>query len=164
MADRMGWWARGAEQAGAPVLFRRFADTSTELDMTPMIDCTFLLLVFFLVGSMPDLQTAVRLPPARYGTAANPRTSVIITVAERGEGQPAAVYLADGKVGTPLPDDPEAQERLVHQAVVSGQQQGKNGVLIKAERGVRHSEVSRIATAAGRTEGMRLYLAVMEAD
>ena len=43
------------------------SETKTELSITPMIDVTFLLLVFFLVCSKVATQDAVDLPPARYG-------------------------------------------------------------------------------------------------
>ena len=164
MAGTSLWNEQSGGSEEAPVVFRRALDTSNELDMTPMIDCTFLLLIFFLVGSTPDMDTAVQLPPARHGVAADPRTSVIVTIAERGGSAPALVYLADGKIGTPLPDDPAAQEAAILQAVEQGHSEGKTGVLVKAERGVKHSDVARAAAVVGQVQGMRLYLAVLEAD
>lgn len=50
-----------------PALPRRRLTEDSELDMTPMIDCVFLLLIFFTVTSRPDQATSVELPPARYG-------------------------------------------------------------------------------------------------
>jgi len=144
------------------VVRRRLPD-SGEMDITPMIDVTFLLLIFFLVTStVPDPSKVVHLPPARHGAAVNPRTSVIITVAERGGPGPALVYLGDGKAGAPLPDDPASQEALVTRAVREGFAEGRSTVLIKAERGVKHREVSRVATAAAEVEGIQLHLAVLE--
>jgi biopolymer transport protein ExbD len=155
------------EEAAAPgsemVVPRRRIPDSAEMDITPMIDVTFLLLVFFLVTSMvPDPSRVVHLPPARHGAAVNPRTSVIITVAEREAPGPALVYLGDGKAGTPLPDDPARQEALITRAVREGFAEGRSTVLIKAERGVKHREVSRVATAAAEVEGIQLHLAVLE--
>lgn len=150
------------ESDGAAIRFRRPKREAEGIDMTPMIDCVFLLLVFFLVGSIPDLKTAVELAPARYGTGADPHTSTIVTIADRGSSLPASVYLADGKIGKPLPDDPAAQQAAVTAAVSRGLFQGKTSVLIKAERRVKHRDVSRVATAAGAVEGVRLYLAVFE--
>jgi len=144
------------------VTFRPPRREGEEIDMTPMIDCVFLLLIFFLVGSIPDLQTAVELPPARYGSGADPASSVIITIADRGGPGSALVYLADGKIGTPLPDDPKAQQAAITAAVRQGYQEGKSSVIVKAERSIKHREVSRVAAAAGQVEGIRLYLAVFE--
>ncbi len=150
------------EAEGASVRFRAPKRESDEIDMTPMIDCVFLLLIFFLVGSIPDLKTAVELAPARHGAAADPSASTIITIADRGGKVPAAVYLADGKVGAPLPDDPAAQQAAITAAVRKGFQEGKTNVLVKAERTVKHRDVSRAAVAAGQVEGIKLFLAVFE--
>ncbi len=139
-------------------------ESAEDLDMTPMIDCVFLLLIFFVMGVIPDMQTAVELPPARYGVAADPRQSVFITVADRGGAGPAWVYLADGKVGDPLPDDPKLQQATIVEAVQAGRREGKTGVILKAERSVRHAEVSRLAEAASQVPNIKLYLAVLESD
>ncbi len=146
---------------GATVEFRDPPKGDSEIDMTPMIDCVFLLLIFFLVGSIPDYQTAVELAPARYGKGADPSTAVFVTIANSG-GKSADVYLADGKVGVPVSKDPKAEEAAVTAAVREGFQNGKSSVIIKAEKSVKHKEVSRVATAAAQVEGIHLYLAVFE--
>ncbi len=163
MARTSSWDALQSED-DLRVEWRRPSEQAEDIDMTPMIDCVFLLLVFFLVASTPDLKTAVELPPAQYGIGADPASSVIVTVADRGGTGPALVYLADGKVGQPLSDDPDERFAAVALAVEEGQQQGKTGVLVKAERSVRHADVSRVADAAGQVGGMKLYLAVFETD
>jgi len=147
-----------------PVVARRPVQESAELDITPMIDITFLLLIFFLVASTTDVQSSVELPPARYGKGVSDRTSVILTVAERGGPGPARVYLDDGTGGSPLPDDPAAQEEQIAQYVRQGFDEGKSKVLVKAGKGVRHREVSRVAAAAGQVEGVEMYLAVLEIE
>ncbi len=154
------------EELEEPVAFRRPMREAADLDITPMIDMTFLLLIFFLVASTPDPQSAVDLPPARYGTGVSDRSSVIITVADRGPDRPAAVYLADGAVGQPLPEDPDLQKDEIASAVEAGLfgGEGKSSVLVKAEKEVKHREVSRVASAAAQVEGIKLYLAVMEVD
>jgi len=129
-----------------------------------MIDITFLLLIFFLVASTADVQTAVDLPPARHGQGVSDTKSVVLTIAERGGPGSALVYLGDGTGGTPLPDDSALQEERIAQAVRDGFNQGKPTVLVKAEKGVLHREVSRVAAAAGQVEGIKLHLAVMEIE
>ena len=42
-----------------PALPKRRLQADTEMDMTPMIDCTFLLLVFFVVGAKLDPDAVV---------------------------------------------------------------------------------------------------------
>jgi biopolymer transport protein ExbD len=145
-----------------PVLPRRPTKDSAEMDITPMIDITFLLLIFFLVCSTMAQQTAVELPPARHGSGVDEQSSVIITVEPRGTGQPPAVYLGDGTAGTPLDNDHATQEEMIIEAVENGITQDKPNVLIKAAMGVKHGEVSRLAAAAARVDGIRLHMAVFE--
>lgn len=146
-----------------PLLPKRRLRSDDEMDITPMIDMTFLLLVFFLVASTPDVQTAVDLPPAHYGQGVSQHRATMITLA-LGGGDGVEVYLADGKVGPPLPDNPEEQEQLIQDAVEAGIGAGKVDVIIKAERTVVHREVSRVAAAAGAVEGARLYVAIFEVE
>jgi biopolymer transport protein ExbD len=128
-----------------------------------MIDVTFLLLIYFLVASIPDAQTAVELPPAQYGVGVVSNQSVIITVADVDGQGGIDVFLADGKLGDPLPKDEAAMAAAIQQAVEEGQLEGKDNVLIKADRSVRHRDVSRISTAAA-IENVTLNYAVLESD
>jgi biopolymer transport protein ExbD len=147
----------------SPIGIRKRPKEDAEMDITPMIDCTFLLLIFFTVTSTPDAQTALDLAPAKYGVGVSQRDSIIISLADGGEAQPAAVYLADGKVGEPLKGAPADQEAEIRKAVEAGLAEGKKDILIKAEKGVLTRDVSRIAAAAGGvSEELRLNLAVME--
>ena len=146
-----------------PIKRRKAPVEDTEMDITPMIDCTFLLLIFFTVTSTPDAQTALELAPAKHGVGVSIQDSLIISVADAGEGKPAEVYLSDGKVGQALAGTAEEQEAQVRQAVEEALASGKASVLIKAEKGVLHRDVSRVASAAGSVEGISLNLAVMEA-
>src|SRR3569623_691137 len=136
-------------QTESPFPPRKRPQEDTEMDITPMIDCTFLLLIFFTVTSTPDAQTALNLAPAKHGVGVSQRDSIIISIADNGESEPAAVYLADGKVGEPLKGTNEAQAAEIRKANEEGMAEGKKNVLIKAEKGVMHRDVSRVATAAG---------------
>ncbi len=148
----------------APVIRRQKVKDSAEMDITPMIDITFLLLIFFLVASTQDSQTGVDLAKARHGTGVNHRNAVIVTLDERGSPGGALVYLADGCVGIPLPDDPELQRQQIVEAVRQGVDTNKTAVLLKAAKGVKHREVARVSAAASEVEGISLYLAVFETD
>ncbi len=46
-----------------PVRFTRGQDSEDELDMTPMVDVTFLLLIFFMVTAAFTLQKSIEMPP-----------------------------------------------------------------------------------------------------
>jgi len=154
------------EEGQGPVIAHRPVPDTGDLDITPMIDVTFLLLIFFLVCSTTAMQSAVRLPPARHGKGVSSRTSVIVTVAESPGQAPARVYLADGVSGVPLPPNPEQQTRQIAAYVRQEHLQGKRTVLVKAEKGVRHRDVARVAEAVGaaEVEGIELHLAVMEIE
>jgi len=151
------------EEEAGPVMVRRPMQDSAELDITPMIDITFLLLIFFLVCSTAAMQTSVDLPPAQFGEGVSERTSVILTVVPGTGTGPAQVYLGS-TTGVRLPDDPEAQETAVVQAVEEGMGRGEATVLIKAAKDVKHREVSRVAAAASLVEGIRLHMAVLEME
>lgn len=138
----------------------------TEMDITSMIDLTFLLLIFFLVAGKLDPSGAVTLPQARYGKPVVERSSIILTVTAGDDGK-AVVYCGNGtadetRVKT---SDLEAQEEQVAGYVEKEFASGnKEDVLIKAAGGVKTREVTRIAKAATRNESVRqLYVAVMEA-
>lgn len=136
---------------------------AAELEITPLIDITFLLLIFFLVASRPDIQSSLALPRARHGQGVSARNATVITVALRTEHGDAAVYLAEDKTGTPLPLDPEIEAQAIQEHVEQGLARGHTNILIKAERDVRHREVARVAAAAA-LDGVLMYYAVLESD
>ncbi len=146
----------------APMPRKQLEDV--EMDITPMIDITFLLLIFFLVCSTPDQDTAIEMAKARYGRGVGERNSVIITISDEGI-ESAPIYLADGMVGEPLPNDPEIQNEKIVEAVKTGRRDlAKENVLIKADRNVAHREVSKVIKAVSRVEGAKIFLAVLESD
>jgi len=134
------------------------------MDITPMIDITFLLLIFFIVCSTPDQKSGIELPQARHGKGVGERNSVIITISDEGIDS-APVYLADGKTGDSLPKDFDQQAELIREAVEKGRrQEGKENVLIKADRNVASREVARVIKAVSAVEGAKIHLAVLESD
>jgi len=151
--------------SAAPLVRKRTLREEVEMDITPMIDITFLLLIFFLVCSTPDQQSAIELPTARHGKGVGERNSVIITLSDEGVDS-APVYLADGKVESErLPEDPEQQKEMIRAAIEKGRrEEGKEDVLIKADRNVASREVSRVIKAVSAVEGTKIHLAVLESD
>jgi len=152
-----------SDDAFQPLIRSKSYDDS-EMDITPMIDITFLLLIFFIVASKMDSSAEVSLPPARHGLPVVEKSSVIVTVAA-GENGKAVVYRGDGINAANRVDsgDLEAQEDEIAGYVESELSGGKVNVLIKAAKGLRTGEVTRIAKAATRPEMVQqLYIAVME--
>ena len=137
------------------------------MDITPMIDITFLLLIFFLVASKMDTAASVTLPKARHGLPVAAKNAVVITLTEGGPEGSALVYKGDTTDAASLVrgGDLLAQEdELVDfiSTAMSGDNP-KSHVLIKAEPGVKHREVSRVAKAVGKAEAVtQLYVAVLE--
>jgi biopolymer transport protein ExbD len=158
--DQQEYFVEAGEEH--PLVFRRPLEDA-EMDITPMIDITFLLLIFFLVASQLDEDAPVELPSARYGVAVAEKSSIPITLAE-GDAEHAEVYLADGRAtDRQLPSsDLTVQEQEIIRYVEAGLAEGKLHVLIKAEKGVRHRDVARVSDAVGKAGSGNLYVAVME--
>ena len=145
---------------GEDVVKPRPAEMDNEMDITPMIDITFLLLIFFLVSSKMTAEQAVDLPKARHGGVVAGKESVIL-IMKRGTGDQADVQKADG---TAFSLDLEQQNAEIAEYVQQGIDAGKQHVIIKAEGSVRHGEVGRVSEAISESleEGEVINIAVME--
>ena len=156
---------RFEDETMEPLLRSKSYDDS-DMDITPMIDITFLLLIFFIVASKMDAAADVSLPQARYGMPVVEKSSVIVTLGAGEEGK-AVVYKGNGaNTDNIVPaTDLEAQEDEIAAYVEAemAKDNTKTDVLIKAEKGIKHREVTRISKAATRGETVQqLYVAVME--
>lgn len=135
-----------------------------DMDITPMIDITFLLLIFFLVASNMTDEAYVKLPAAQNGTAVSSESSVIVTLT-KGDGENALIFKGDGAyqesrlVTTSLDEQQTELEEYIEKGLTVD---SKQQVLIKAEEGVRHRDVARVARAAGDASAHVMYVAVME--
>lgn len=147
-----------------PLVHKKNRGEDVEMDITPMIDITFLLLIFFIVCSTPDQKSAIELPQARYGRGVGEKNSVIITLSDEGVDQ-APIYIADGKVGDTLPEDEDQQKEMIREAVEKGRnEEQKENVIIKADRNVAHRDVAKVIKAISLVPGAKIHLAVLEAD
>ena len=164
MTTPSNWNDKPGDEDSRPVVRHRRIQKELDLDITPMIDITFLLLIFFLVASTPDDQARIFLPEARHGVGVSTRSSVFFTITQGGF-KTAEVYQSDRKMADQLlPNDPQQQNDDIEDAVAAAVGEGRINVVIKAEKGVPHREVARVAAAASRIDGIKLYLAVLEAD
>ncbi|QDU75223.1 Biopolymer transport protein ExbD/TolR [Bremerella volcania] len=147
-----------------------------DLDITPMIDITFLLLIFFIVTSNLQKQTAAQMPQAKHGTTVSSLESAVITMtANEAEGR-AVVYLGDGITPearveeTDLNRQEEEITQYVERSFAGTTESGvpKRHLLIKADGKVPYGEVERVALAATRSGVVgtveRLYLGVQEKE
>ena len=139
------------DEAGVD-LPRKSRDDS-EMDITPMIDITFLLLIFFLVASKMDAEQAVRLPEAG-GMPVSSKNAVVVLI-KRVDADTVQVLQKDG---TAFSDDKDTQEEEITKYVQDGLDgvppftAKKEHILIKAEKGIKHKEVHRVERAIGRAQ------------
>ena len=137
-----------------------------EMDITPMIDVTFLLMIFFMVAAKIDPQAAVALPSAKHGDAIPEKNCVVIVIAE-GPANTAQIYLGAGKDADTLLESSlslEEQEKLIGEYIDKGlNDDEKEAVLIKAESAVKARETNRVykAVSAVMEEGS-IHTAVHE--
>jgi len=134
-------------------------ESDNEVDMTPMIDCIMLLLIFFMTTSKMNAQGAVPVPEARHGSASDPRRSIIISIFEAKTGKEAEVVLGDGypdKDQRPLAKNDED----IRQYIKTEREKIKNQVIIKAEERVAARDVHRVSRIVGEFDTMQLFLAI----
>lgn len=116
-----------------------------EMDITPMIDISFLLLIFFIVTSKMDPTQTGRLPKASAGLSVSAKDSAVIFVSP-GSAEAAIIRDIDGN------EFSTDQELLVNEIVTYVTDQldrGKNQVMILGDEDVRVSEVTRIQAIVG---------------
>ena len=133
---------------------RRNRTADEELDITPMIDVTFLLLIFFMVASTMEGKPDLPLPPARTGTGVVADDATVITLSI-DDGSPA-IKLGDG------PGSPIGTLEQVAPYVSDGVAQQRTTLIIKADRDLPSGFVEDVARAAN-VEGVgEMYYGVEE--
>jgi len=146
----------------ATLFARRRRLGEVEMDITPMIDMTFLLLIFFLVASRISAETPVKLPVAKHGVPVVSSDAVIVLLREH-EGGRASVHKADGEA---FPDgDLVEQEEQIGQ-YVKQRLEGpptRHQFIVKAEGKVASSDVFRVMNAAAAAVDLEtLHVAVLK--
>lgn len=127
-----------------------------DLDITPMIDVTFLLLIFFMVTSNMKKAATVNIPPAKHGIGVQTSKSSTITIFKT-DGDPE-VYLTDGtKEGAPV------SMEEVTAFVKQGVSEGKMNVILKADSDLPSGFVEEVARAANEVEAeLNFFVGVMD--
>lgn len=152
-----------------PLLPVKRASQDAETDITPMIDMTFQLLIFFIVCSKMDASTAPPLPTAKYGAAVPSKASVMITVGINQEGN-AVIYKGNGQDATLrlTATEPAEQETEIAKYVeetANAAAPPKTAVLIKAGKGLKRKDVARIEKAVGTVPIVeQIFVAVEEGE
>ena len=150
MSGRLGLFADSGDNV--PLVARKkLADG--ELDITPMIDVTFLLLIFFMVASNMSPQADAELPAASYGVGVETAgaMSIVIQLSDGAETKPR--ILLDGNRESDL----DGVRGYVKSKVSPGT---RKPVIIKAERRVPHGFVQEVTRAVMEIEGVQFYIGV----
>lgn len=153
-----------SERAGNTGVFkpRRKAQDS-ELDITPMIDITFLLLAFFVVASKMQEQAPIPLPYAKHGEAIAAKDAVMINIDQNAPDVDAMFYLGRTlEKGTGIFETEEDLEERIQQYVE--QQLAQNDkikyIVIRAgnQARMRNMKLAKQAANRGIPEGREITL------
>ena len=131
-----------------------------EMDMTPMIDVTTLLLIFFLVGGVFMLQTQIELPKSKTGNPEMP-----------AERKPVAILIdkapEDPTGGTIAFEDERTQAVQLEDLVPGYRDRVERGALpeaiLKAHRQVPFGLVRRTMTKLAEANVQRIMVGIEEA-
>jgi len=164
MASDNALQANQGNDLGALIRRRKPLDDA-EMDITPMIDITFLLLIFFIVAAKIDDNSGVNLPPANFGVPVSAKESVVITIDAAPDGT-GVIYLGDttedsAKVTTT--DRADLTDAIQEFAEKEMSDPRKQTVLIKGSGELKHREVAKVLSAIGAgVEVEVVYIAVLE--
>ncbi len=145
------------EEANIELPKRKRNPDDGELDITPMIDVTFLLLAFFVVVSRMDPQAAVALPLASYGDSVQDKEAVtLIVILDKDTGEKVEIYKGRTmRDDTRVPvGDEEFQEENIGEYVENelSSHPTKNAILIKAEGQVKTGMVEMVKRGIAQSE------------
>lgn len=141
-----------------------------ELDITAMIDVTFLLLAFFVVVSKMDPQAAVDLPVASYGASIQDKSAVtLIVVIDKDDPEKISIFKGTSMGDdTKIPDaDHETQEEVIGAYVENelSTNPTKDAILIKAEGKVKTGMVEMVKRGVAASElaqSRKIYVGIEE--
>ena len=120
-----------------------------EMDITPMIDITFLLLIFFVVCSKMDPTQMGKIPEAQNGIAISAKESAVVFIEPAGN-EKVVLKRIDG---TEFSTDEETQTseliEYISEELKSTLGQEKNHVMIMGDGEVAVGEVTRVQKIIG---------------
>lgn len=144
---------------------RRQRRDDEEMDITPMIDITFLLLIFFVVASKMDPSQTGNIPEAEHGLAISAKDSAIIFIEPAGGDAPAILKRRDQ---SEFSKDEEAQATEIVEYITNELEKSisknKDQVMLLGDGKVKVSEVTRVQKIIGDefTDMQFTYIAVKE--
>lgn len=148
----------------APLIRKNKGHEEASFDITAMIDLVFMMNIFFLVTMVTAALNELDLPAAKHCLPVDEETAVVITVLKGSSRDgDARVFLGEGDSGEQLTSFDE-QEQRIRAAVDDGMAQGRNTVLIMAEKDVPLREVARTSRIVAEIPKLELKLAVVASN
>lgn len=128
--------------------------SSADFDITPMIDMTFLLLIFFMVSSTMQGAPELEVPVAKKGVGVESSNSLILTVKKPQSVGGTPQIQADGKRDVTLDG--------IRGEVEAAVKRGSPEVIVKADGGVSHGFVQDVVRAVVAVEGASFSFGVRD--
>ena len=119
---------------------KRKKPDDADLDITPMIDVTFLLLIFFMVTSTMQATPDKDIPPAGSGTNANTAGFIELTILAPQSATSEGEILLDGNPAT---------LDMIKAELIQLSNRGEVKVMIYAERDVKSGFVGEVEQIIG---------------
>ena len=153
------------DEEEAPVDFERKKIAEDELDMTPMVDVVFLLLIFFMVTAAFSLQKSLHIPtPEEDETAAATQTM------EQLESDNIIIRIdGDDTVWVNDSEAPSEQEILVKlreakEGIPGSSSKGLNSLMVFADGNCRNETVVMCLDAGNAVNMEKVRLALVDED
>lgn len=120
-----------------------------EMDITPMIDITFLLLIFFVVASKMDPTQTGSIPDAENGLAISAKDSAVIFIEPIGKDK----VVLKRRDGSEFSSDEEAQAseivKYITDELEKSISKNKDQVMLLGDGEVKVSDVTRVQKIIG---------------
>lgn len=129
---------------------REAGDESTGIDLTPMLDVVFIMLIFFIVTTSFIKESGVDIErPESSQATARPDTQVLVAITAEGavwvDGEAVDLHRVGAKVADLVSDDGSV--------VVQADKRSTTGELIEVMDRIRKAGVDNVAVAASRDAG-----------
>lgn len=126
---------------------------SPEMRMEPLVDCVFLLLIFFMISTtfapMPGIK--VKLPPPGQPSSTKPKGLILRIASPRG----------DSPYGTMVLNDDIVEIGDLYGRFINAPQTAKKMLVIQAQRDVLHRQIVRIMDYAKRANVKKIGFAMV---
>lgn len=126
--------------------FKREAD-ETDINLTPMLDVTFIMLIFFIVTASFVKEAGIDVNrPGAVTAETKERASIFIAITETGQvwidRRPVDVRAVQANIERLLAENPQGQ------VVVQADKESKNGILVRVMDAARLAGVENVSLAA----------------